>query len=186
MNVEIINTVASMTLGHPIDLKAVSNLEPSNIYFKSESNGFGFKRIVWRFKKATVAIFKSGQILCLGAKSVKQAKSIMRKVFDALKFHGFIINTSFNFKVLNIIAKVDFGKSINLEDLAVKLEKCIYEPEMFSGLIYKDESTKAAFIIFSNGKTIIAGLKSEEQAAQAAKTIENLLSAVEVSVSIHE
>jgi TATA-box binding protein (TBP) (component of TFIID and TFIIIB) len=186
MNIEIVNVVAVTFLNHMLDLKAVSSLVPNNAYFKLENYGIKFKRIVWKFKKATIVISES-RILCLGAKAVNQAKAIMQKVFNVLKLHGFIITTPFNFKVLNIVAKVDFDKGINLEDLAVKLEKCIYEPEQHAALIYRDETAKATFLIFSNGKVIVVGLKSEQHAAKA---IENLASTIETNemmpVSIYE
>ncbi|MHA1386414.1 MAG: TATA-box-binding protein, partial [Candidatus Helarchaeota archaeon] len=38
----------------------------------------------------------------------------------------------------------------------------IYEPEVFPGLIYRMTNPKAAFLIFSSGKIVIAGAKNED------------------------
>ena len=37
-----------------------------------------------------------------------------------------------------------------------------YEPEMFSGLIYKLKEPKCVFLIFNSGKVVITGAASKE------------------------
>ena len=59
--------------------------------------------------------------------------------------------------------------------LAMELENTEYEPEQFPGLVYKLASAKATFLLFSNGKIVCTGTKSEKEAHAALdKLVENL------------
>jgi transcription initiation factor TFIID TATA-box-binding protein len=182
MNAEIVNIVAMTNLYHKIDLKDVYGLAPANhAYFKLD-NGYNakhFKRVVWLYKNVKLAFFKSGKILCFGAKTVNQAKTILKKIYNALIFNGFIINTPFNFKVVNIVAKVSLKRYVNLENLALKLDKCIYEPEQYAGLIYKHG--KATFLIFANGEAIITGLKNEDEVEPYVNELIKIIDSIETS-----
>jgi transcription initiation factor TFIID TATA-box-binding protein len=68
---------------------------------------------------------------------------------------------------------------LNLNELATKLQNVEYEPEQFPGLVYKLPPTKnnpqATFLLFSNGKIVCTGTKSEKEVHMALdKLIENL------------
>ena len=64
---------------------------------------------------------------------------------------------------------------LNLNVLAMKLENTEYEPEQFPGLVYKLEEAKATFLLFSNGKIVCTGTKSEAEVHSALeKLIVNL------------
>jgi transcription initiation factor TFIID TATA-box-binding protein len=64
---------------------------------------------------------------------------------------------------------------LNLNTLALKLENTEHEPEQFPGLVYKLAEAKATFLLFSNGKVVCTGTKSEEDVhAALEKLIENL------------
>ena len=64
---------------------------------------------------------------------------------------------------------------LNLNTLAMKLENTEYEPEQFPGLVYKLTAAKATFLLFSNGKIVCTGTKSEKEVHAALdKLIENL------------
>ena len=57
----------------------------------------------------------------------------------------------------------------------MKLENTEYEPEQFPGLVYKLRDAKATFLLFSNGKIVCTGTKSESEVHIAVKKlIENL------------
>ena len=64
---------------------------------------------------------------------------------------------------------------LNLNNLAMKLDNTEYEPEQFPGLVYKLAEAKATFLLFSNGKVVCTGTKSEAAVNSALqKLIENL------------
>ena len=78
-------------------------------------------------------------------------------------------------KIQNIVASGSVGMDLNLNTLAMKLENTEYEPEQFPGLVYKLTAAKATFLLFSNGKIVCTGTKSEKEVHAALdKLIENL------------
>jgi transcription initiation factor TFIID TATA-box-binding protein len=66
-----------------------------------------------------------------------------------------------------MVASGSIGMPLNLNNLAMKLPNTEYEPEQFPGLVYKLIEAKATFLLFSNGKVVCTGTKSEEEARQA-------------------
>jgi transcription initiation factor TFIID TATA-box-binding protein len=57
----------------------------------------------------------------------------------------------------------------------MKLDNTEYEPEQFPGLVYKLPAAKATFLLFSNGKVVCTGTKSEHEVNIALeKLAENL------------
>ncbi|MCX6710616.1 MAG: hypothetical protein NTZ02_00830 [Candidatus Woesearchaeota archaeon] len=77
--------------------------------------------------------------------------------------------------IQNIVASGSIGMDLNLNDLAMKLKNTEYEPEQFPGLVYKLPELKATFLLFSNGKIVCTGTKSEEEVNRALdKLLENL------------
>ena len=77
--------------------------------------------------------------------------------------------------VQNIVASGSIGMDLNLNILGVKLPNTEYEPEQFPGLVHKLRGTNATFLLFSNGKIVCTGTKTEGQVHEATdKLIENL------------
>ena len=66
-----------------------------------------------------------------------------------------------------MVAAGSIGMDLNLNNLAMKLPNTEYEPEQFPGLVYKLIEAKATFLLFSNGKVVCTGTKSEEAAREA-------------------
>ena len=74
-----------------------------------------------------------------------------------------------------MVASGDIGIDLNLNSLAMELENTEYEPEQFPGLVYKLPGTRATFLLFSNGKIVCTGTRSEAKLNEAVdKLIENL------------
>jgi transcription initiation factor TFIID TATA-box-binding protein len=67
------------------------------------------------------------------------------------------------------------GGTIDLEKVAYSLERTMYEPEQFPGLIYRMEEPKVVILIFSTGKLVITGAKKEEEIYRAAATLQKTL-----------
>lgn len=64
----------------------------------------------------------------------------------------------------------NIGKKIDLNSVAGVLTKCVYEPEQFPDLII-NISQSCTFLIFSSGKIVIAGAKSEEEKVSSIKKL---------------
>jgi len=77
--------------------------------------------------------------------------------------------------VQNIVASGSIGMDLNLNVLGIKLPNTEYEPEQFPGLVHKLKGTNATFLLFSNGKIVCTGTKTEQEVNDATdKLIENL------------
>ena len=57
---------------------------------------------------------------------------------------------------------------------------CMYEPEQFPSAIYRMESPRVVFLIFSNGKIVCVGAKKEEDTYVAAEKLRQRLEEMEV------
>ncbi|PSN89729.1 hypothetical protein B9Q00_00190 [Candidatus Marsarchaeota G1 archaeon OSP_C] len=65
-------------------------------------------------------------------------------------------------KIENVVASVALGQPINLSKTAELISTVEYEPEQFPGLVYRLSRPKTATLIFSSGKMVCTGAKSEE------------------------
>ena len=71
------------------------------------------------------------------------------------------------FTVQNLVAAGSIGLDLNLNALAIQLSNTEYEPEQFPGLVYKLPGTRATFLLFSNGKIVCTGTRSEAKLHEA-------------------
>lgn len=166
------NIVASVTLGHEIDL--VSILKSfQNVEYRPKK----FPGLVFRLKrpKTSTLIFGSGKMICTGAKSEKQARSAIKKIVGLLKESGIILLSKPEIEIVNVVATIDLGERIDLEIADSILENVRYEPEQFPGLIYRMQAPKAVFLIFASGKVVCTGARSEGQVYEAVEKLFEML-----------
>jgi len=170
--INIENVVATAAIKQKIDLDSIVKAFPE-VQYQPEV----FPGLVYRLKKPKTAtlIFSSGKMVCTGAKSERQAKKTVMKVVDHLKRNGIVIVGKPDFQVQNIVASAGLGGTIDLEKVAYSLERTMYEPEQFPGLIYRMEEPKVVFLLFSSGKLVITGAKNEEEIYRAAAALQRTL-----------
>ncbi len=65
-------------------------------------------------------------------------------------------------KIQNIVVSADLHANIDLYALSKGVKEVDYEPEQFPGAIFRMKDTKAAIILFKNGKLICTGLNTEK------------------------
>ena len=75
-----------------------------------------------------------------------------------------------NVTIVNVIVSTKADRQINIEMLATNLTHAIYEPESFSGLIYRRCDPKATIIMFATGKIVSIGSSSEGIARESILT----------------
>jgi transcription initiation factor TFIID TATA-box-binding protein len=80
---------------------------------------------------------------------------------------GVLISGKPRIQIQNIVASANLGMEVLLEKAAYLLENTMYEPEQFPGLIYRLVDPKVVLLIFSSGKMVITGAKSEEEVEKA-------------------
>jgi transcription initiation factor TFIID TATA-box-binding protein len=170
--IKVVNIVVSANLGHEIPLEKMA-ATLSNTEYNPEQ----FPGLVIRIKepKTSALIFSSGKIVCTGARSMDKVHESIRKIIKSLEKINVKIKGEPQVNIQNIVAAGSVGMDLNLNVLAMKLENTEYEPEQFPGLVYKLPDQKATFLLFSNGKIVCTGTKSEEEVNKALdKLIENL------------
>ncbi len=171
-SVEVVNIVVSSSLKHDVPLEKMAATLPNTEY-----NPEQFPGLVLRIKepKTSALIFSSGNIVCTGARTMDDVKEAIKKIIKNLEKIDIKITIEPEIKVQNIVASGTIGIPLNLNTLAMKLENTEYEPEQFPGLVYKLKEAKATFLLFTNGKIVCTGTKSEEEVHTALnKLIENV------------
>jgi len=170
--IQVVNIVVSSSLEHDIPLEKMA-ATLSNTEYNPEQ----FPGLVIRIKdpKTSALIFSSGKIVCTGARSLDKVRESLIKIVESVEKIGIKIKITPEINVQNIVASGDIGMDLNLNTLAMKLDNTEYEPEQFPGLVYKLRDAKATFLLFSNGKIVCTGTKSEDEVHSAVeKLIENL------------
>jgi transcription initiation factor TFIID TATA-box-binding protein len=71
------------------------------------------------------------------------------------------------YTVVNIVSSGSLNVWIDLYKITTKLPEVEYEPEQFPGAIMRIPEPKCSFLLFKNGKIIIAGCKVEEDIKKA-------------------
>jgi transcription initiation factor TFIID TATA-box-binding protein len=64
-------------------------------------------------------------------------------------------------EIRNIIATTELGCRMNLEDIAERVPESQYDAKRFAGLIWRIKEPKATALLFSNGKMVCLGTKSQ-------------------------
>jgi len=167
--VEIQNVVASVVLDQRIDLnQIVKNFE--NVEYKPDQ----FPGLVFRLEKPKTAtlIFSSGKMVSTGAKSEKQATEAVHKITRELKNKKIIEKTRPQITVQNIVASATLPGKIDLEHAVTGLERTMYEPEQFPGLIYRMHDPDVVILLFASGKLVCTGAVNEKMVYDA---VENLM-----------
>ncbi len=176
--IKVENVVAST------DIKKIISLDKLlTILEASEYEPEQFPGLVYRLDEPRVAtlIFRSGKIICVGARSVQSAKDALRITVGKIKKVGLRINENdIRVKIENIVVSVVLGRELNLDQLAFQLEDSEYEPEQFPGLVYRIYDPKVAFLLFSSGRVVCAGAKSLDSVRDAVSKLEKKLKSLGV------
>ena len=70
-------------------------------------------------------------------------------------------------RIENVVATASFDQRFDLIEIMEKFRDVKYQPKQFPGLIFRLEDPKTAILIFSTGKMVCTGAKSEEMARSA-------------------
>ena len=168
--IKIENVVANTAIGQDIDLKSLT-LALEGADYDPEK----FPGLVYRTKdpKTAALIFRSGKIVCTGAKSIEDVGKGLKKVFKNLESVGIKVMPNPDITVQNIVASADLGSVLNLNAIAIGLglENIEYEPEQFPGLVYRLDVPKVVVLLFGSGKLVVTGGKKPQNAEAAVDRI---------------
>ncbi len=173
--ISIENVVATSTIGAELNLNAiVLALEGA------EYNPEKFPGIVYRLKdpKTATLIFRSGKVVCTGAKSDVAVKKAINIVVANMAAAGFEVIKDPEVTVQNMVATADLKAKLDLTTIALSLgmENVEYEPEQFPGLVYRIDDPKVVALLFTSGKVVCTGAKKREDIVRAVERIQTELS----------
>ena len=170
--INIVNVVASGSLHQKLDLYKIQKKFPHTEY-KPEQ----FPGLVFRIKNPRTAIllFRTGKMVCTGAKSEKLARKAVKLVVTQLRENKIRIKKEPSIIIQNIVASVNLGGKINFEIAARIIPRSMYEPEQFPGIICRIIDPKLVILLFVSGKLVVAGAKIESDVYRAVNNFHSLL-----------
>lgn len=163
---EVVNIVASGTLGRELNIRAVGeDIDASEVNSQTGEYKTPTAYIRAREDGPLVTIYESGSYHISGAKSVEDAEETRDWFTDELNQMG-VEGVDITFAVKNVVVVGDLERTVDLNKLAIQfgLEHVEYEPEQFPGMVYRPDETESVFLIFSSGRVVIPGTSSVESA----------------------
>ncbi|MCK4582383.1 TATA box-binding protein, partial [Candidatus Bathyarchaeota archaeon] len=73
--------------------------------------------------------------------------------------------------IQNVVASATLNQKFNLLDIVKTFRNVEYNPKRFPGLVFRLKRPKTATLIFSTGKMVCTGAKSEKLARSAVKKV---------------
>ena len=155
---KIENVVATVEVIAEIDLDLLLRKQKD-----AEYNPEQFPGLKLRIKnpKATILIFRTGKMVITGLRRAADAGPATEKVIRVIKRAGITVTGEPKITIQNVVASGDLFSLIDLDTVQMTLERCLYEPEVFPGIIYRMKSPKAVFLIFHSGRIVCVGTNDE-------------------------
>ena len=170
VDMKIENVVASTTIAKELDLSKLKKALPESEYEPEQ-----FPGLVLRLDepKTAALLFRSGKVVCTGAKTIKDVERAINRVCEKVAKAGFKVFKKPEITVQNIVASANLHAQLNLIAIAqaIGLEKIEYEPEQFPGLVYRLDEPKVVILLFGSGKLVCTGARKAEQVNQAIEKI---------------
>lgn len=171
---QITNIVSSVSLKTKIDLKFLAEK-----YQEVEYNINNFPGVRIRFTKpikCTALLYENGEMIITGLKKTEFVPIIIKKVVNKLIANNIPVPEKPTYRIVNMAVSGHLKKRIDLDLASVVLERTIYEPEVFPGMVFRmDEPHRCVFLCFSNGKFVVTGLTKKEQIKESVLTLGNLI-----------
>lgn len=183
-NIEVANIVASGKFDLELDLAAVAqDLRKLDNWITEveHSRRQGNRLLVYFVDNDALCILPpSGVYVFNGVDTYEKIEDANKKLLKSLSYLGIISSRNPSeeeiiekLSIKNIVFTADLGRHLNLNAVSIGLglEHVEYEPEQFPGLVYKPQNLSCTILIFSTGKIVIMGVKSETSAQEAYKFI---------------
>ncbi|GKS67798.1 transcription factor [Nitrosarchaeum sp.] len=166
------NVVATASINQNLDLHEIKRKFPNSRYNPQQFPGAVFKIDL---PKTTTLIFRTGNMVCTGAKSEKHAYTAINNVIKKLRSKNIKIKNDADILIQNVVTAVNLGGKILIENAARTLPRTMYEPDQFPGLIHRQLNPKTVILLFASGKLICTGGKSSKNAFHAIHQIHSML-----------
>ncbi len=175
------NVVASTSLGQELDLKAIALALGGSEYEPEQ-----FPGLIYRLKepKTAILLFRSGKVVCTGAKSLDNVRTAIDLVSKRIAAAGISVAKDPEIEVQNIVATADLGAQIDLNSVAITLglNQVEYEPEQFPGLVYRIDEPKVVLLMFGSGKVVCTGAR---EPSDVEKAVEKITAELKANALLH-
>ncbi|SEA09745.1 TATA binding protein of transcription factor TFIID [Haloplanus vescus] len=166
--VEVVNIVASGSLGVELDLEAIASDLDSIVDYDPEK----YPGAYFRFGDSDplITLYRTGKYIITGASSGEEVHTIREEFLSILSDHEILSSSEDKwFQSQNYVCLAEVGENLNLSALAIGLglEVTEYEPEQFPGLVYRPTAHDCVLLVFGSGKVIMTGATSIETAKDA-------------------
>jgi len=170
--VSIENVVASASVDQKLDLNEITKKFPDTEYHPDQ-----FPGLVFRLKvpKTATLVFRTGKMVCTGAKSEDMSRKAVKTVVQKLRKGGIKIKKDATVTIQNMVASINLGGKISLEQAARTLPRSMYEPEQFPGLIHRMLDPKTVILLFASGKLVCTGGKTEKDVYRSVNNLHSML-----------
>ena len=166
------NVVASASIDQDIDLNEITQKFPDTEYHPDQFPGLVFRL---NSPRTATLIFRTGKMVCTGAKSEELAIKAVNTVVQKLRKEKIKIKKDAVITIQNIVAAINLGGKIHLERAAKTLPRSMYEPEQFPGLIHRMLEPKTVILLFASGKLVCTGAKKESDVYRSVHNLHSLL-----------
>lgn len=85
----------------------------------------------------------------------------------------------------NIVSTVNLGCPLELKSIALRARNAEYNPKRFAAVIMRIRNPRTTALIFSSGKMVCTGAKSEEDSIQAARRYARVIQKLGFQVNPH-
>ena len=147
----VVNVVASASIGKELMLQDIAFQLEGAEYDQDRFPGLIYKLAE---PKTAVLIFRSGKVVCTGARSIPDVHVAINKVVDELRVLDMPVKDEPDIVIQNIVATTNLESTLNLIQIAMSLgfENVEYEPEAFPGLVYRMDDPKVVLLLFGAKK----------------------------------
>jgi transcription initiation factor TFIID TATA-box-binding protein len=167
--IRITNVVTTADLRQTIDIIRFNDFSWGRYDYEDNYNGkVGY--IKNRQFEGRVTVFTSGKLISTGARSVGKSIDQLHRSQQLLVKHKFAKQVLLEPRIRNIVATLDAHKRIDINAFSIAVPNSLYDPEQFPAVISR-ASPDATCLVFSSGKIVIAGAKSEERLLKTANII---------------
>lgn len=119
------------------------------------------------------------RVLVYGTNSLEEAEEYIETMIQRVRKIGHDAELVGDIEISNIAVNGDLGESYRLERVVQVLRKeeinVQYEPEQFPALIIRLENPSTTYLVFSNGKFSIQGIKSQKNIEPAITRLKQLV-----------
>jgi transcription initiation factor TFIID TATA-box-binding protein len=169
---KIENIVASINLGLRLDLNYLTETLEKCKYIPEQFPGLVF---YLDKPKATFLVFETGKLVCTGSTSEGNLKKAVRRLVQIFKKLNINVKVDPEVIIQNIVASGNLFSRLDLDEAVIVLQNVVYEPEQFPGAIYRFVDPKVVFLLFSTGKIVCTGAKSEKMVFDAVNALSRKL-----------